>query len=68
LPTIKPDPFAMETRLRRISDCCETLELIRFSNRNTLGDQLTLLANQIGELDQLSELHRLLYDDRTGEE
>ncbi len=49
-------------RLERIAKCMDELENIRESQRLYKEPTSLRMIIQVGELDQLSELHRLLYD------
>jgi len=55
-------------RLDNISRCCDTLEEVRHTRKwakdwDITGDELgIMMACEIGELDQMEELHRLLYE------
>lgn len=48
-------------RLERIAACTDALEWAREQRKKRLTG-LDAVINQIGECDQLEELHRLLYD------
>lgn len=48
-------------RVKSICDCMDFLEWIR-SKQGRFHNQNEAIICQVGELDTLSELHRLLYD------
>lgn len=56
-----------KTRIERICECVDTLEKIGYYRRCPASELAAagydLVGCMIGELDQLSELHRLLYEE-----